>query len=132
VADREYKLDELAELSGFPGRTIRLYITEGLLPGPLRVGPRAAYGAAHLERLRLIRRLQSEGLTLSAIRRRLVEPSQRDGMLPGPALVERYQLADDVTVELRPGMAPWRRREVLEALEQFTAALHRAENGDPK
>ena len=52
-------------------RTIRYYIAEGLLPPPVGTGPRSAYTAGHLDRLRLIARLKAAYLPLKEIRRRL-------------------------------------------------------------
>jgi len=47
---------------------VRHYQSEGALPPPRRRGRAALYGPAHLERLRLIGRLQDRGLRLDAIR----------------------------------------------------------------
>ena len=69
---------DLAELSAAADvsvRTIRYYIQQGLLPAPETRGPGAHYGPEHLDRLRLIRRLQREHLPLAEIRRRLDELS---------------------------------------------------------
>jgi DNA-binding transcriptional MerR regulator len=67
----EYSLQELADLAGVTPRTIRYYIVSGLLPSPGRAGPGTTYTDGHLNRLRLIRRLQREHLPLAEIRSRL-------------------------------------------------------------
>lgn len=64
----EYGLDELAERSGVPARTIRYYQSEGLLANPAKRGRDAVYTADHLERLRLIGELRDRSLNLRAIR----------------------------------------------------------------
>ena len=66
-----YDLAELAERADVSARTVRYYIQQGLLPAPEARGPGAHYGAGHLDRLRLIRRMQREHLPLAEIRRRL-------------------------------------------------------------
>ena len=76
-----YDLAELSERAGVSQRTVRYYIQQGLLPAPETRGPGAHYGPEHLDRLRLIRRLQREHLPLAEIRRRL-EPL-------GPAEIRR-------------------------------------------
>src|SRR5205823_3402668 len=63
-----YAIDELALAAGLPSRTVRHYQSLGALPPPRRQGRVALYGPAHLERLRLIGRLQDRGLSLDAIR----------------------------------------------------------------
>jgi DNA-binding transcriptional MerR regulator len=69
--DTEYSLQDLADLAGVTPRTIRYYIAQGLLASPGRVGPGTTYTEGHLNRLRLIRRLQREHLPLAEIRSRL-------------------------------------------------------------
>ncbi len=72
---------DLAELSGradVSQRTVRYYIQQGLVPSPETRGPGAHYGPEHLDRLRLIRRLQKEHLPLAEIRRRLEELGPRE------------------------------------------------------
>jgi DNA-binding transcriptional MerR regulator len=64
----DYTIDELALAAGLPSRTVRHYQSEGTLPPPRRQGRVAFYGPVHLERLRLIGRLQDKGLRLDAIR----------------------------------------------------------------
>lgn len=69
--DTEYSLQDLADLAGATPRTIRYYIAQGLLASPGRVGPGTTYTDGHLNRLRLIKRLQREHLPLAEIRLRL-------------------------------------------------------------
>ena len=68
-----FDLAELSDRAGVSQRTVRYYIQQGLLPSPETRGPGAHYTAEHLDRLRLIRRLQREHLPLAEIRRRLEE-----------------------------------------------------------
>jgi DNA-binding transcriptional MerR regulator len=68
-ADRpEYTIDELAALARLPSRTIRFYQSRGALMAPEIRGRVAYYGAAHVERLKLIAQLQDRGLSIDAIR----------------------------------------------------------------
>ncbi len=71
VADESFDLVELSKRAGVTPRTVRYYVQQGLLPSPGTRGPAARYDAAHLERIRLIRRLQQEHLPLAEIRLRL-------------------------------------------------------------
>lgn len=65
----ELRIDDLAREAGIATTTIRLYQHRGLLPGPRLQGRTGWYGPAHLERLRLIARLQEEGHSLAGIGR---------------------------------------------------------------
>ncbi len=72
----EMRIDELARQAGVATTTIRLYQHRGLLPGPRLEGRTGWYGPAHLDRLRLIARLQEDGHSLAGIGR-LVEGWER-------------------------------------------------------
>ena len=66
-----YSLTELADLGAVTPRTVRYYISQGLLRGPATSGPGAKYDDADLARLRLIKRLQREHQPLAEIRSHL-------------------------------------------------------------
>jgi DNA-binding transcriptional MerR regulator len=63
-----YSLAQLAKLADVTPRTIRFYISQGLLPSPGQQGPSTQYSDEHLARLRLIKKLQGAHLPLAAIR----------------------------------------------------------------
>lgn len=71
MTEAELTIDELARRSGTTVRTIRAYRERGLLPPPKLRGRTGFFGAAHLDRLRLIDEMQGEGFNLEAIRRLL-------------------------------------------------------------
>ena len=66
-----YTIEELAEKTGFPRRTIRYYVQEGLLDPPSGRGRGGFYYDSHLGRLLFIKGLQEKGLRLSAIAGRI-------------------------------------------------------------
>ena len=66
-----YDLNELAEAAGVTTRTIRYYVSQGLLPSPATRGPGTRYDRGHLDRLQLIKRRQRQHLPLAEIRRQL-------------------------------------------------------------
>jgi len=118
----EMKLSELAERSGVPARTIRLYITQGMLPRPLRAGRDAAYGEEHLARLDTIRALQREGLTLAEIRSRLGGEDRPESRLPR-VIWQSQSIAPDVIVMVRDDISPWRRKRIVDALNELARHL---------
>jgi demethylmenaquinone methyltransferase/2-methoxy-6-polyprenyl-1,4-benzoquinol methylase len=65
----DYRVEQLAAAAGTSVDTIRFYQAKGLLGPPRRVGRVALYDEDHLERLRRIRALQAEGLSLAVIGR---------------------------------------------------------------
>jgi DNA-binding transcriptional MerR regulator len=134
VVGMEMLLAELAERSGVPARTIRLYISQGILDPPLRAGRQAAYGDEHLARLRQIRQLQREGLTLADIRVRFAAPGDA-AEVKLPEAWAAYHLSPDVTVMVKSDAAPWRLRRVRKALAAFAKQIEiiakgEDENGD--
>lgn len=73
-----YAIGDLAGLVGSTPRTIRYYVAQGLLPPPVGAGPGAHYTDGHLQRLRLIQRLQRQHQPLSEIRQRLAQLGPRE------------------------------------------------------
>jgi DNA-binding transcriptional MerR regulator len=91
-----FSIDELGERAGMSVRNIRAHQSRRLLHPPRRSGRRSLYDRSHVERLRLIKRLQSGGFSLSAIRA-LVQAGNEAGEL---ALAWR---AEAVAMRFLPG-----------------------------
>jgi len=86
-------IEELAEKSGVSIRTIRFYITEGLLPSPQVRGRNAAYTSEALDRLILIGRLKDAHLPLKEIR------AQLDALTPDRIHRLAQQQDQDITIQ---------------------------------
>ena len=87
----EYSIQQLAQKAGVSVRTIRFYISEGLLAAPPTRGKYSVYNDEYLDRLELIRRLKDSFLPLKAIRDRVTglswdEVKQALAQPPTPAL----------------------------------------------
>ena len=69
-ARRTMTISELSSLADLPLSTIKFYIRESLIPGPKKTrGTRAYYDEGHLHRLRLVKKIQTEGnLPLSKVK----------------------------------------------------------------
>jgi DNA-binding transcriptional MerR regulator len=65
----EYRVEQLAAECDVSVDTIRFYRSRGLVPPPRREGRLALYGEEHAERIRRVRALQRQGLTLAVIGR---------------------------------------------------------------
>jgi DNA-binding transcriptional MerR regulator len=87
MPDGIYSLPDLCDLADVTPRTVRYYISQGLLRSPGTSGPGARYDDGHLARLRLIRRLQREHLPLAEIRARLAALGDEEAIAQaeGPA-----------------------------------------------
>ena len=115
-------LRELAEEASVPPRTIRFYISRGLLAAPLVAGRRASYGEEHLERLKKIRELQRKGLTLGAIAG-VLRTHRNEADLPQPTSWSSYQIQEDVIVWVSAGGESWRVKQIRVAIKQFADQL---------
>ena len=80
--ETNYSLTELAEVADVSTRTIRYYISEGLLPPPVGAGHASRYTSAHLSRLRQIAALKAQYLPLKEIRNRLGDPPLPQALPP--------------------------------------------------
>lgn len=81
----DFKVDELAAAAGISTDTLRFYQAQRLLPPPRRVGRHAVYSEKHLARLRRIKKLQADGVSLAVIRR-LLSPTRRSDAALAEAL----------------------------------------------
>jgi DNA-binding transcriptional MerR regulator len=63
----EYRLDDLARISGVSARNIRAYRERGLLDAPRRVGRSAYYDDYHLSQLKTINQLLRRGFNSAHI-----------------------------------------------------------------
>jgi DNA-binding transcriptional MerR regulator len=116
-------LNELAKKSGVPERTIRYYITRGLIPGPMRGGRGAEYTQEHLVGIQNVRRLQSEGMTLAEIEYQVAQPAGHRRAAIRPESWSMYRISPDVTVEVRDGLSPWRIKHLRSAIARLAAEL---------
>ena len=69
----DYKVSELADKAGVTKRTIHYYISKGLLLPPEGSGVNSLYNDEHLQRILLIKKLQSEYMQLNKIREYILE-----------------------------------------------------------
>lgn len=99
-----YTIAELEEHTGLPARTIRYYISQGLLAPAHGRGPSATYDRDHLLRLRAIARLKETNATLEEIKTRLGELNDTD-------------LAAMLEIETAPPEDRWRRIELHPDIE---------------
>lgn len=76
--ERSYTIDELTAQAGVTVRTVRYYVSEGLLPPPHGAGPGTRYTPAHLDRLLLIGALKDAYWPLKEIRRRIAAMSDAE------------------------------------------------------
>jgi DNA-binding transcriptional MerR regulator len=112
----ELRVEDLARAAGLSIDTIRFYQKRRLLPPPRRVGRIAWYGDDHVVRLRRIRELQVQGLSLALIRRLL------DGELDAADAPLAAAVADESGGEHLTLAELARRTEVPEALLEIIVA----------
>ena len=118
----EQTLEELAEAAGIPARTIRFYISRGLLEGPVKAGRGAVYTAEHLARLQQIKDLQGQGRMLSEIAP-MLEPGNPVRESDPPSAWWQHTIDDDIQIWTRADVSPWRRKQILAAINDMTERL---------
>jgi DNA-binding transcriptional MerR regulator len=100
-----YRVDELADAAGISVELLRSYQSRGLLPPPRHEGRLAFYDQRHLEQLKLIRDLKSQGYSL-----RMVAAAIRQGAdSPRPLVADIGDSEETLTlteVAERTGMPP--------------------------
>ena len=131
AANAELSLADLARASGLAERTIRYYISRGLLEGPARGGRGAYYTAQHVKRLQEIQQEQQQGLTLTEIERRRAAP-EAQAKLPKAEAWWAYRLADDIVVHVKRGTSPWRQHRLRSTLGRLARELSAEEDTERK
>ncbi len=90
-AQQLWRIDDLAQLTQVPTRTIRFYNTQGLLPPPLMRGRVAYYNQEHLLILGLIRDLkEQQRLPLDTIKQLLLIRAQHGEVQMNLVLKQRF------------------------------------------
>jgi DNA-binding transcriptional MerR regulator len=115
MGEERYGIDELASLGGVSRRTVRFYVQQGLLQAPLGVGRGKHYGPEHLARLRSVKALQVQGLSLDEVRRKVAG---------GGESAEVSALAAMPVSEVSGSR--WTRLEVAPGVELHLSGAHRA------
>ena len=121
--DNGISLSELAKKSGVPERTIRYYISRGLIHGPVRGGRGAEYTQEHLAGIQNVRQLQSGGMTLAEIEYEFARDAGDRRPAIAPESWSVYRISPDVTVQVRDGLSPWRIKHLRSAIAQLAAEL---------
>ena len=103
-APRRYTMADLEEQTGLDARTIRYYVSRGLIPSAHGRGPGATYDLGHLLRLRAILLLKAAHQPLDEIKKRLSGLSDDE-------------LAAMLEVETRPPEDRWRRVQLHPDIE---------------
>ncbi len=128
-----YTMDDLERESGVTSRTIRYYISEGLLPPAYGRGPTAVYDADHLLRLRYIQQLKATRLPLSEIKDRLNTLSAEDLAIalrietePRAETWRHYRLHEDLEILVRDrptGTRPMREEEAFDLIVEYARSV---------
>jgi DNA-binding transcriptional MerR regulator len=128
IQNPKYSLADLEAVTGVSGRTIRYYITLGLLPPAHGRGPSATYDQEHLNRLQVIRLLRDEHIPLAEIGTRLAElsPRQIATLVEGetPTIGEAWRrIALHPQIELHYRESPDGKNEAIEDAVQLIVDL---------
>ncbi|MBN8443174.1 MAG: MerR family transcriptional regulator [Thauera sp.] len=139
MAKQAWSIDELAELSGFPARTIRYYQTEGLLAPPVLQGRYATYSQDHLDQLRKIMSTGKRGASRS---RTEVDSEQAEPLAEAPSPkndprglhmepLVRCVIAEGIEVIVSPDRSGLDRKQIRTTLEEIATMLQRRSHDEP-
>lgn len=137
--NKTFSLAKLAAVTKVPERTIRYYISRGLLPPPVVRGRKAFYSEQHAELISKIKKLQLQGLTLSEIAAHLaaIEDKKKEEINATKEEVAEsniittssvedfsiwyvYKIGDDINVHIKAGVSPWRIKKIINTLKTIT------------
>lgn len=126
VSYMKLSLQQLSESADLPGRTIRYYIQQGLIPGPQGEKRGAYYTDAHLAELLRIRQWRDTGLSLEAIAG-LLQAKRTPPVAPQrPGAIEvrsHLVVTDGIELVVAPERAGLTQEQVRHLFRQVMAAL---------
>jgi DNA-binding transcriptional MerR regulator len=111
-----FSIAEVQELTGLPGRTVRYYISQGLIPSAHGRGPSATYDRAQVLRLMLIQQLRRDGLRLDLIKEKLTS-------------LTNNEVVSQFGANTRPAGEAWRRIELHPDVELHVRSVSFSEQG---
>jgi DNA-binding transcriptional MerR regulator len=129
-ASPRFSIHELATLGGLPTRTVRFYISEGLIDRPEGAKRGAWYEDRHLQQLLRIRRWSQDGLSLDQVRDALqsakVEGPPPRVVKPGSVDVwSRICLAEGLELHVEPGRVGLSPKQVRSLAKEALVAMDR-------
>jgi DNA-binding transcriptional MerR regulator len=123
-----YTIDELCRVTGYSRRTIRYYVSEGLLEPPAGRGRGGFYYDSHLKRLQQIRALQDKGLRISEIQKMSPEVQATVRPVAPRETWLRLPVCPGLEIHVRDDLEAARRKEI-EALLRIGKTLFQ-QNGE--
>jgi DNA-binding transcriptional MerR regulator len=134
-----YLVEDLEAATGIPRRTIRFYVSKGILKPARGRGPSATYDKDHLLRLQRLKELKIQHLPLDEIKQELATKSTEDleahfAISAGPTegTWQRIAFGPDyeLNVRISPGDLEAKRRFVKQLTQHIWAMIedHRARN----
>lgn len=128
MSSNKYTIDELCELSGYPRRTIRYYIQEGLLEPPAGRGRGGFYYDSHLAQLRQIRSLQEMGMSLVSITE-FIKAGKRTEISCARDVWIKYRITPGMEISVRRDLEEIAGKKVLEIIK-IAKSILREETSD--
>lgn len=128
MSEDEITLEELSERSGVEARTLRSWVSEGLLSPPFKGGRGARYPASNADRALAVRALKDlHGLSLAEIGRRFMmatEDQIREWAIEtGPTSAPRGTARDYLSRIQARGMKPLATPQATDSLPQASFSL---------
>jgi len=129
MSEKQYTIEELSELTGFPRRTIRYYVQEGLLEPPAGRGRGGFYYDSHLNKLLQIKSLQEKGLNLAAITGLLKNGETETVSYPREVWV-KYVVMPGLELNVRRDLEQQESKTIMKLIKTARALLkEKEENG---
>ncbi len=130
-----FSIEQLATLAGVTPRTVRFYISEGLLERPAGEKRGAHYLRRHLEQLLTIRRWSDAGLSLERVRELVDGASEDPPPQRRPAgsveVWSRVMLADGLEVHIEPGRSELTPEQVRSFVRGMTTLYRQVRSPAP-
>jgi len=122
MAEKQYAIQDLCDLTGYTRRTIRYYIQESLLDPPAGRGRGGFYFDSHLKRLLEIKAHQDKGLKLAAIQE-LVKKGEGPEPLPVRELWVKYPVDTGIEIHISRDLEEKERKKIAKIIRVARSIL---------
>ena len=122
-----HTIDQLSEKTGFPIRTIRYYIQEGLIDPPAGRGRGGFYFDSQLNQLKQIKSLQEKGMKLSSIVQYLKGGEIQETNFSRDVWV-KYEIAPGLEINVRRDVEEREGKKVLEIIKTVKSIVREEPN----
>ncbi|MBF0338857.1 MAG: MerR family transcriptional regulator [Nitrospirae bacterium] len=127
MSNKKYLINEVSEITGFSLRTIRYYVSSGIIESPEGRGRGGFYNDSHIDKLLQIKGMQENGMRLKDIIN-LDKSNKTDKAETTRQVWFRYEIVPGLEIHVRKDIEESERQKIFDVVKLSKTILKG--NGD--